>query len=508
MNPRLITRIRSFVFIGSAILALLLFGYALSTTTTRDLFVIRLVQWYAFCAAIFLYAALLISPLYHSFPNLPGKILLVKARKAIGVSAFFFGLIHGSLAFFGNLGGFAGLAFLSTKFLIAISLSFTGLIILALLAATSLHRLEKALGKRWKPIHRLVYLAGALVFTHALMIGTHYIDLMSKVAIISIALVAFLLILQMRRLDDHLDETMPPWPKFGVLTLIVAVIIVGLLFRIYAPGSGALSLGIHAQHLAQLQGGTTGSQAVAGPRYIISLAPTKADPGKPTQLTFTIFNADTGDQVKDFNIVHDKLMHLVIIDNDLVSYNHLHPELVDGRFVQTTTFAKAGLYRLYIEFSPKGGQDQALALSLPVGTVANNTAPNFQTDSNQPKTFGAYQVSVRPSNGNDFSIAQMSAGKQSVVFKIVDAKSGQPVTTLEPYLGAFGHLVMVKEDTYQYAHVHPLAPGIGTAGPEVSFQALAFGNFKPLTPGVYRAFGQFNNNGQLFVADFTIELKP
>jgi hypothetical protein len=165
------------------------------------------------------------------------------------------------------------------------------------------------------------------------------------------------------------------------------------------------------------------------------------------------------------------------------------------------------LYRLYLEFSPKGGQDQSVALSLPIGSPSNLAKPQFSPDINQTKTFAGHMVSIKPSIGNSLSIAQMSSGKQSIDFHVAD-QSGAPVTTLEPYLGAFGHLVMIKQDTYQYAHVHPKTVGIGTGGPDVSFQALAFGNFAPLEPGIYRLFGQFQDKGQLFTTDFTVELKP
>jgi hypothetical protein len=101
----------------------------------------------------------------------------------------------------------------------------------------------------------------------------------------------------------------------------------------------------------------------------------------------------------------------------------------------------------------------------------------------------------------------MSLGKQVVTFEIKDS-SGEPITDLKPYLGSFGHLVMVNQETYDYLHVHPyeirsLSPD-ENGGPKVSF--LPIGLYGPIKSGVYRTYGQFNHNGQLFVADFTLEV--
>ena len=53
-------------------------------------------------------------------------------------------------------------------------------------------------------------------------------------------------------------------------------------------------------------------------------------------------------------------------------------------------------------------------------------------------------------------------------------RDGKPVTDLEPYLGAYGHLVALRAGDLAYLHVHPDgAPGDGTTqpGPEVVFYA-------------------------------------
>lgn len=96
---------------------------------------------------------------------------MITARRAIGVSCFFFASLHASLAFFGLLGGFPGLRFLGTNYIVSASLGFAALCILSLMTATSFDSAVSYLGKRWKMIHRLVYAAGILIIIHFLAVG-------------------------------------------------------------------------------------------------------------------------------------------------------------------------------------------------------------------------------------------------------------------------------------------------------------------------------------------------
>jgi hypothetical protein len=104
---------------------------------------------------------------------------------------------------------------------------------------------------------------------------------------------------------------------------------------------------------------------------------------------------------------------------------------------------------------------------------------------------------------------EISIGQQLLGFTFKNAKTKQPITTLKPYLDAFGHLVMINEKTFDYIHVHPNILAVPSpdqnAGPTIEF--LPLGIYGPIKPGIYRVFAQFNPNGQLMVADYTIEIK-
>jgi hypothetical protein len=80
------------------------------------------------------------------------------------------------------------------------------------------------------------------------------------------------------------------------------------------------------------------------------------------------------------------------------------------------------------------------------------------------------------------------------------SKGGVPVTDLQPYLGAYGHLVALRDGDLAYLHVHPDgAPGDGRtpAGPDVTFHA------EVPSAGSYRLYLDFRHAGQVRTAEFT-----
>lgn len=193
----LFSNIRFYVLVFALLWAIGIYIYSFNTVAVNQLLIIKLTRLYALTAISFLYVALLIGPVVHVFAWLPYKAKLIHARRGIGVSAFFFSLLHASLAFFGQLGGFAGLPYLPGKYLLAISLSATALLILSMMAATSFDYMVKKLTYRWwKFLHRFVYLAGFLIVVHALLIGTDFANRLSPVSIVSSILLVVLLVVE------------------------------------------------------------------------------------------------------------------------------------------------------------------------------------------------------------------------------------------------------------------------------------------------------------------------
>ena len=519
----LIRRIRTIVLTSSFIIAIAVFLYIRSIFPEGTLQTIKLTQAYAFLAVIYLYISILASPLYIVFPTFPFRGLYIKARRAIGVSAFLFALLHAYNAFFGQLQGFAGLQFLSFSYLFPIFLGATSLLILFLMTLSSTNYAVVKLGKYWKRLHRFVYVVGLLTVIHALLLGTHFANLSTLIPEIFFIMLAILLLLEAIRIDRYLRQKFISMPQFGISLLIVIGLIVFGFLSIFFPNKGAISFDIHSFHIqlakeAQNGNATIGFDkkllAIPGfngdrtKRYTVSFYhPDTVEPNTTVPLHFVVYDASNGNQMQLFSKLYEKTMHLIIVNDKLDYFSHIHPVQSEKDFAIETLFPKLGVYHLYVDFWPLGAIEQQMAFTLPVGTVTDTNNSDIKPDVNLTKQFENYEVTL--SYSKPLKANLLSVGGQRLSFRIKDAKTKQPITTLKPYLAAFGHLVMINTKTFDYLHVHPtnlVAPQPNAnGGPVVEF--LPLGLYGPIKPGIYRVFAQFNPDNKLFVADFTVNVE-
>jgi hypothetical protein len=96
----------------------------------------------------------------------------------------------------------------------------------------------------------------------------------------------------------------------------------------------------------------------------------------------------------------------------------------------------------------------------------------------------------------EISQRSTSDGATVITFRLQD-EDGKPVTDLEPYLGAMGHLVVLNADAAQYVHAHPLTKT--DSGNEVEFEV----HFP--APGIYKFWGQFQRAGKVFTIPGVIQ---
>jgi DMSO/TMAO reductase YedYZ heme-binding membrane subunit len=151
-------------------------------------------QLFALLASASLYLALLPGPLYEALPRLPGRDLFIAARRAFGVSALALSIPHAYHGFYGFLGGFESLRYWGLDYSISLLFGLIATVLLVPPALTSFDAAAKWLGRRWKRLHRLVYLAGVLALVHSVTVTIHVVDLWPWLAGTYVALVALLLL--------------------------------------------------------------------------------------------------------------------------------------------------------------------------------------------------------------------------------------------------------------------------------------------------------------------------
>ena len=243
--------------------------------------------------------------------------------------------------------------------------------------------------------------------------------------------------------------------------------------------------------------------------YEVKLATTPAlvKPGKKFRLSFLIWHPKTGELAKEFHIVHDMPFHLFVVSQDLIYFAHLHPQQQkDGSFTIETMVPKAGSYIIYCDIFPVGGMPQVAHLSLiTAGFYGDLFASQAQLELDRilTKTLEGvrFELTLNP--------AEPVGGRPATLkFHLTDEKTGEPVKDLQPYLGAWGHTLILSEDVSDYIHSHPTEMIPDNAdrtkiygGPDVSFDA-----FFPRT-GRYRVWSQFQRQGQLITVSFTINVR-
>lgn len=206
----LFKNVRFYILIFSVLLSLI-FSYLVSIMIPSASQTLRITQIYALTAGVFLYLALLAGPFCYNFKT-PFNSLYIKARRAIGVSAFYFAFLHYTYALFGVIGGIPAIFSLPSKYLIALSFSYPALFILFLMTITSFDFvIKKMTFKKWKFLHRFVYVAGIFILIHALLIGEHF----QSINVVSITIsipIFFLIYLEAKRIISNLKT--PATEKF------------------------------------------------------------------------------------------------------------------------------------------------------------------------------------------------------------------------------------------------------------------------------------------------------
>ncbi|QLQ39057.1 hypothetical protein [Micromonospora robiginosa] len=206
------------------------------------------------------------------------------------------------------------------------------------------------------------------------------------------------------------------------------------------------------------------------------------------EFAFRITGPD-GRPVTRYEVAHDKRMHLIVARRDLSGFRHVHPELAeDGTWRVASPLAGPGVWRAFADFTPTGGEALTLGVDVTVpGPLAARPLPAPATST----TVDGYTVTLG---------GTPEPGRTSRLTLTV-SRDGRPVTDLQPYLGAYGHLVALRQGDLAYLHVHPEGePGDGRtpAGPAVTFAA------EVPSAGAYRLYLDFRHGDTVHTAEFTV----
>lgn len=199
------------------------------------------------------------------------------------------------------------------------------------------------------------------------------------------------------------------------------------------------------------------------------------------KITITL-NDPNGKPVDEIKVNHEKLLHLIVVNEHLDQYYHLHPVKVGAGKFEISHELKNGVYKAFIDIKP-------LKLNYEVKPLAFNVGGQQESHSNA--NLKADETFIKTIDG------------KTVEMDVSSFKAGEPITlnfkldktTLEQYLGAAGHVVILNEEADQYLHVHPVNEE------EPIFET------KFDQSGKYKIWAEFKQNGKVRVFSYVIEVK-
>jgi len=263
--------------------------------------------------------------------------------------------------------------------------------------------------------------------------------------------------------------------SFGALLVAIFALAV-LAGRALDPASEAAD---GAGHTAPAHGGAheAASATTGAALRLVADSPTTLVPGRRARLTFRVVD-EHGATVRDFETEQARRMHLIVVRRDLRRFQHLHPaQDAAGAWTVALTLPDAGVYHAFADFRSGGARHTPGVDLFAAGRFEPLALP---APSNHAATDG-YDVSLR----DDVTTLRFSV-----------AREGKLVTGLQPYLGAGGHLVVLRAGDLAYGHVHP-----------ANEDELVFATDE-LQPGRYRLFLQFRHADRVHTAAFTKMVAP
>ncbi|MEX1141705.1 MAG: hypothetical protein WD993_02325 [Thermoleophilaceae bacterium] len=201
------------------------------------------------------------------------------------------------------------------------------------------------------------------------------------------------------------------------------------------------------------------------------------EPGAAQTLRFRVLDRD-GRTVGDYDVEHEREMHVIVVRRDLTGYRHIHPRrTADGGWEVDVRFGEPGPHRVFADFSSAG--------------ASHTLAADVEVEGDyRPRRLPRPAPTARAGAGYEVEIASDGDERRFEV-----TRDGRPVDDLEPYLGARGHLVALREGDLAFMHVH--AQDAATEGRAIRF-AVEFPSRDS-----YRMFLQFKHDGEVRTAAFT-----
>lgn len=253
--------------------------------------------------------------------------------------------------------------------------------------------------------------------------------------------------------------------------------------------------------------------ALAQPVPVMKPSVQNPKPGQKVDLTFHV--SEGNQKITDYETVHEKKCHLMLISADYKDFQHEHPVLdKTGTFtMKNVVFKRPGLYYVFFDVTPEGSKQILKRFDF---KVQGQGEPLVLKEDMAVKTVGGVTAKLVTMP------APLKKGDAMLHFQL--SRNGKPVTDIQPFMGAMGHVVALGKDGKPFLHIHPMESNDPHAGHEgMNHGGMDHGNMnhgggakaKPgeiifhanfPEPGLYKVWGQFVRGKQMLIMPFTVRV--
>ena len=307
-------------------------------------------------------------------------------------------------------------------------------------------------------------------------------------------------------MDEAARPAVAPDQKRQIILITVVALALYVVVRLLPTGSNVNHMDF------RLEGkGTLEFCDPANPQFIpvvavrspvvMSLQSERA-PAKDEPVEFTLaLRTASGKPIgpADLLVAHTRKLHLLVVDPTLDDYQHIHPEpgRRDGEWIFSLTPRRAGLYRVFADFTP-------VATQRGLYTSADFTVPGSVA------TVSTNASTTHQERGYNFELMLppvLRAGQPTILrFRIETQGAVKERVPLEPVMGAFAHLVAFDESRSGFAHLHPvendLAKPPDSLHPELNFRLTI-----PVS-GRYVIWAQVKIDNKELFAPYWVDVLP
>lgn len=197
--------------------------------------------------------------------------------------------------------------------------------------------------------------------------------------------------------------------------------------------------------------------------------------------------------------VHEKDLHVIVVSEDLSSFEHVHPAAMGGgAYLLTFRFPHPGRFTIFADHTPAGKPQ---------------TISRFEwTEPGEPPVARRLQANPGAAKTVSGVTAYLSALDPLETGRDIRFSFRLDTTDLQPYLGAWGHILIASEDRSEFIHSHPIESatpaGVWSHDHTVEVPPQVIDSLAGFRrPGLYKVWLQVQRKGEVLTFPWVIDVK-